>query len=169
MYNRFSELCTEETGPHDKYQLITSCVEEVALNSFPRRKKNLSTQRSLSALESITQAREEFHMQNNNFLLSPTEIAKAKVDKARNNLQTAYDTATSELPQENIDNISSLHASKQHSAAWKTINEITGRKDKPSTFVKGGSAEMHKEDWLRHFNKLLEKPSKLLLIYQKPK
>ena len=161
VYNRFSELCTEETGPHDKYQRFTSCVEEVALNSLRRRKKNLSTQRSLSALESITKERELFHVKKNNFLLSPTEIAKAKVDKARNNLQTAYGTVTAEILQENINNISSLHACKQRFSAWKTINELTARKDKPSTVVNGGSTEKRKEGWLSHFKKLLGEAPKV--------
>ena len=42
----------------------------------------------------------------------------------------------------------------------QSVNEITGRKDKPTVTVQGGSAEKRNEGWLHHFKKLLgEAPS----------
>ena len=79
----------------------------------------------------------------------------AKLKQARTNLQDAYDNATVDFIQGKIDQISHLHVSKQHSAAWKAINEITGRKDRPSITTKGGSTKKRKDNWLDHFKKLL--------------
>ena len=105
VFKSFSEISTKNSEPRAKYQVIASCVEEVALNTLTKLKKNKITQKSLSALDTIIKAREVFQKQINNYLLSPTEIANTKVDKARNNLQTAYDIATSEILQEKIKNI----------------------------------------------------------------
>ena len=54
-----------------------------------------------------------------------------------------------------INSISSIHVSRQHSAACKVINELTGRKDHPSIQLKGGSPEKRREHWLNHFKSLL--------------
>ena len=58
-----------------------------------------------------------------------------------------------------MDQISRQHTSNQPAAAWKTINELTGRKHKHSIKLKGGSPENRKENWISHFRSLLgEKP-----------
>eukprot|EP00111_Clytia_hemisphaerica_P013463 TCONS_00039544-protein len=54
-----------------------------------------------------------------------------------------------------INSISILHVSHQHSAAWKTINDLTCRKDHPSIQLKGGSPDKRRENWLNHFKTLL--------------
>ena len=157
--NRFSELCPEDSNPHDKYQLLTKCVEEVAIKSLPKKRKR--KEKSLSALDSIEKARRELENANNLHTQSPTALTKEKVEETRKKLQDAYDIATAEHLQEQINNLTSLHSSHQHSAAWKTINAITGRKDKPTVTVQGGSAEKRKEGWLKHFKNLLGEAPKV--------
>jgi exonuclease III len=159
VHNRFSELCPVEATPHEKYQLLSECVQEVALASLPKKKKRKA--KSLSTEEAITKAREELLEANNQHSQNPTKTTEAKVKSVRMKLQTAYDTATAEELQEQINHLSSLHTTQQHSAAWKAVNEITGRKDKPTVTVQGGSAEKRNEGWLNHFKKLLGEAPKV--------
>ncbi|KAI8478071.1 hypothetical protein Bbelb_441920, partial [Branchiostoma belcheri] len=79
----------------------------------------------------------------------------ALVATAQKHLDDAYAKAEAEVIQEKIDRIAHLHVTKQHDAAWKTINELTGRKSKPTVKLKGGSPEERKDNWLAHFKSLL--------------
>ena len=90
---------------------------------MPKRKKRKV--KSLSTQDSINKARDELLEANNLHTQSSTAMTKEKVRTARTRLQTAYDIATAE----------------EHSAAWKAMNEITGRKDKPTVTVQGGTAD----------------------------
>ena len=54
-------------------------------------------------------------------------------------------------------NISNLRISKQHSAAWKTINDLSGKGSNPPTIIKGGN------------NNLLGKPTTLPSVDTLPK
>ena len=158
VHNRFSELCAEGSEPLENYHLLTQCVEEVAVSTLPKRVKRKV--KSLSSLEAINKAREELQAANNRNTDSPSASTKEAVKKARDKLQAAYDTATAEELQEQINNLTALHTSHKHAAVWKSVNEITGRKDKPTVTVQGGSAEKRNEGWLHHFKKLLgEAPS----------
>ena len=159
MHNRFSELCPAEASPNEKYKLLSECVEEIAVNTLPKRKKRKA--KSLSAQESINKAREELLEANSRHAQNPTARTKETAKRARTKLQTAYDIATAEELQEQINHLSSLHISHQHSAAWKAVNEITGRKDKPTVTVQGGSAEKRNEGWLKHFKELLGEAPKV--------
>ena len=132
---------------------MATCVEEVALKTLPKKQK--SKPKQLSTHNAVIKARSELKTASNNLENSASDTNKDRVKKAKNNLQIAYDTATAEYIQGQINNISNKHYSQKHSAAWKTINEITGRKDKPTVIVKGGTAEKRKEGWLNHFKKLL--------------
>jgi hypothetical protein len=153
VHNRFTELCPAESTPNEKYKLLSECAEEVAVNTLPKRKKRKF--KSLSTQISINKAREELLNANNLHTQSPSETTQEKVRTARTRLQTAYDIATAEELQEQINNLTSLHTTQQHSAAWKAVNEITGRKEKPTVTVQGGTAEKRNEGWLKHFKNLL--------------
>ena len=59
-----------------------------------------------------------------------------------------------EFIQGKIDRISRQHVSKQHATAWENINNLTGRKRKPSIRIKGSSAAERKNSWLNHFQNL---------------
>ena len=65
-------------------------------------------------------------------------------------MDDAYLNAEAMFIQGKIDAISNFHISHQHSAAWKIINELSGRKDHPSIQLKGGSPEKRRENWLNH-------------------
>ena len=83
------------------------------------------------------------------------------ITKAQNKLDEAYATAEADYIQGKINKIACLHTAKQHAASWKVINELSGRKEKPSIRIKGGSAAKRKSNWLLHFKSLLGNPPKL--------
>ena len=71
-------------------------------------------------------------------------------------MDEAYANAETEYIQGKIDRISHQHINKQHTTAWETINDLTGRKSKPSIRVKLRSwATEKKSSWFTHFQKLL--------------
>ena len=100
-----------------------------------------------STQDKINKARDKLHLANTAYTNQPTAEAKVSVQKARETLQTAYDIATAEELQEKINKVSVLHTTHQHSTAWKKIDKITGRKDKPMLTVPGGTAQKRKEGW----------------------
>jgi exonuclease III len=153
VFNRFSELCSDDASPTDKHNLVTTCVEEVATSTLPQKTK--TGFKGISSHDSVKTAHSELANANQKYENSPLNRNRDIVRKARKNLQDAYDNATADFIQGKINNITHLHTSQQHSAAWRTINEITGRKDNPTATIKGGSQEKRKEEWLNHFKKLL--------------
>ena len=62
-----------------------------------------------------------------------------------------YAQAEAERMEKKIDQISA----NQHAVAWSIINDLAGRKGRPSIRIKGGSAEKRQENWLSHFQSLL--------------
>ena len=89
----------------------------------------------------------------------PSKTALKNIGRAQIQLDEAYANAETEFIQGKINNISQQYSAHQHATAWSTINELTGRKAKPSIRLKGGSSVKRKDNWLSHFKSLLgEKP-----------
>ena len=136
------------------YNLLTSCIEEVALETLPKRPKR--GVKPLNSLESVKEARLELQAANNEQKKeAPITDLRRKVEAARRKLADAYDSATADHIQRKIDSIAQLHTTCQHSAAWKVVHELTGRKQGTSITIKGGSDVKRKENWFVHFNNLL--------------
>ena len=76
-------------------------------------------------------------------------------------LDNAYSDAEVAFINGKINELSYLHINHQHSAAWKTVNELSGKGCKPPTTLKGGCREKRLENWLSHFKNLLGKPATL--------
>ena len=83
------------------------------------------------------------------------------LETAKKSLDTAYVDAQVDFVNGKIDELNNFHINQQHSAAWKTINELSGKGSKPSPTIKGGSWEKRLENWLSHFKNLLGKPAKI--------
>ena len=76
-----------------------------------------------------------------NYHSNPSPINKGKLVAARKALDDAYIDAQVAYLNEKIDNLSNLHINQQHSSAWKTINELSGRGSNPTPTIKGGNRE----------------------------
>lgn len=68
--------------------------------------------------------------------------------KAQAQLDEAYINAEAECIEKKLDRVGNLSSSIKHAAAWPFINNLTGRKSKPSICIKGESAEKWKESWV---------------------
>ena len=79
------------------------------------------------------------------------------LETAKKSLDKAYVDAQVDFVNGKIDELTNFHINQQHSAAWKTINELSGKGSKPSPTIKGGSREKRLENWLSHFKNFLGK------------
>ena len=121
-------------------------------------KKTKRKRKQLSENDLVIAARNEYDKAKAKHLSRATRRTSKRLAEAQKHLDEAYLTAEASFIQGKIDSISHLHLSNQHSAAWKTINELSGRKDHPSIQLKGGSPEKRKDNWLTHFKSLQGDP-----------
>ena len=68
---------------------------------------------------------------------NPSKNKKKALELAKKNLDKSYLNAEVDFINGKIADISSLHISKKHHAAWKTIGEISGKRSKPTIRIKG--------------------------------
>ena len=150
--NRFDALSQPSKDSETIYNNLIVCTEEVALSTL---KKKKVTQSPLSAHTLVKCARKAVYAAKKLNEDKPSKMALKNIGKAQKQLDEAYASADTEYIQGKINNISRQHTAHQHATAWSTINELTGRKSKPSIRLKGGSAERRKDNWLSHFTSLL--------------
>ena len=153
MKNRFDLLSQPDDDLEKKYQSLIEANEQVSLSLLPKKQK--VKKKHLFENVTVSEARKalvEAKLKHNR---RPTRKTSKDLSVAQKTLDDAYLTAETMLIQGKINSISNLHISHNHSAAWKIINELTGRKDHPSIQLKGGSPEKRREHWLNHFKSLL--------------
>ena len=63
------------------------------------------------------------------------------LETAKKSLDKAYVDAEVDFVNGKIEELNNFHINQQHSAVWKTINELSGKGSKPSPTIKGGSRE----------------------------
>ena len=157
VHNRFEELSKPGDDIDTQYQNIITATEEVALHSLPKQKKTKLS--PISSHSIVNKARENVQAAVRKYQNDQSEFSRKAITKAQRELDEAYLTAETEFIQGKISQLERESITKQHASAWKTINEITGRKSKPSITIKGGSQEKRKENWLAHFRNLLGNPA----------
>ena len=131
-------------------------VSQSLLPKKPKRSKN-----TINSEEKVSIARENLKKISLEYHSTPSISNKDKLAVAKKSLDDAYIDAQVAYINGKIDDLSNLHLNQQHSAAWNTINELSGKGSKPSTTIKGGSREKRLENWLSHFKNLLGKPATL--------
>ena len=158
VFNRFSELSNSTDTIQDNYDTLVKATEEVAPSTLPKKVRvkheHLSKHKQVkSAREAVNKAASKHHSTS-----SPGSLKELK--RSHKLLDTAYVHAQIEHIQGKIDEIAMLHISKQHTAAWNTINELTGRKSKPNIKIKGSSQRdrIGIDKWQSHFKNLLGEP-----------
>jgi exonuclease III len=156
--NRFEALSNPSDNIEVRYSNLILSSEEIALSTLPKKEKIAKT--SFYEVECVRVAREKLKAAKQKYERRPTRNLQRETTQAQVNLDEAYSTANATYIQEEIDKISGLHTAKQHAAAWKTINNLSGRKEKPLIRLKGGTEELRKANWLDHFKKLLGEPPK---------
>ncbi|KAI8498644.1 hypothetical protein Bbelb_238460 [Branchiostoma belcheri] len=152
-------LCDDDA--ETTYNNLVKSTEEVSLSTLPKRKKGKTT--PIISHKLVSSARKKVKEAASRHEKRPTRLTLKNVNKAQKQLDEAYVTAQAEFIQGKVDKLSLLHSTRQYEAAWKTINEISGRKAKPTSKIKGGSQEKRKANWLSHFQSLLGEPPKVPL------
>ena len=151
--NCFDVLAKPDDDVETSYNNLISATQEIALEKLPKKKKQKEKPLSNHAL--INVARKAVREAAAKHELNPTRSSLRKLTKAQAQLDEAYVNAEAERIEKKLDQIGNLSSSNQHTAAWPTINDLAGRKSKPSIRIKGESAEKRKESWLSYFLNLL--------------
>ena len=151
--NRFDALAKPDDDVETSYNNLISATQEIALEKLPKMKKQKEKPLSNHAL--INVARKAVREAAAKHELNPMRSSLRKLTKAQAQLDEAYVNAEAERIEKKLDQIGNLSSSNQHTAAWPTINDLAGRKSKPSIRIKGEFAEKRKESWLSYFLNLL--------------
>lgn len=152
--NRFDVLSTPEDDIETAYNNMIISTQEVALATLPRKKKEKPT--PLSAHAMVKKARAKLQATRALHQHRSTRSSLKSTNSAQKELDAAYASADAERIKDKINKISTQHdPHNQHITAWDIINELTGRKSKPSVRIKGGTADQRKDAWLSHFRNLL--------------
>ena len=150
--NRFDALAKPDDDVETSYNNLISATQEIALEKLPKKKQK---EKPLSNHALINVARKAVREAAAKHELNPTRSSLRKLTKAQAQLDEAYVNAEVERIEKKLDQIGNLSSSNQHTAAWPTINDLAGRKSKPSIRIKGESAEKRKKSWLSYFLNLL--------------
>ena len=164
VHNRFQVLSSNDNANEVDdidalYTKIQTASEEIALSSLPKRQKHKHT--PINSADIVVTAREKLKRVSSEYHTMPTRSRKKSLESAKKALDNAYLDAEADYIKGKIADISDLHINQKHSAAWKTINDITGRKTKPVVVTKGGSKQARINIWLSHFKNLLGNPPPL--------
>uniref|UniRef100_A0A1I8HIG2 Reverse transcriptase domain-containing protein n=1 Tax=Macrostomum lignano TaxID=282301 RepID=A0A1I8HIG2_9PLAT len=78
---------------------------------------------------------------------------------ARDNLQATYAQRTELFIEEAVQEIQAATDNCRHTAAWRAINRLTGRRPRPTTVVGAESIEQRKSLLVDHYRQVLNAPS----------
>ena len=159
VFNRFQELNQsfteaplEPTNIDVIYGNLMKANAEVALSTLPKKRKS---QRKPASLDSkVVDAREKLRQVSSTYHCNPSMHNKKKIEEAKKSLDLVYIEVEEAYIKGEIASISHLHINQQHSAAWKTINQLAGKGTQPPSLVKGGSREQRLANWHSHFKHL---------------
>ena len=156
VFNRFQELNQSFTeAPLEP----TNIDVIVALSTLPKKHKS---QRKPASLDSkVVGARGKLRQASLAYHCNPSMHKKKEIEEAKKSLDLVYIEVEEPYIKGEIASISHLHLNQQHSAAWKTINQLAGKGSQAPPSVKGGSREQRHANWHSHFKHLLGSPASL--------
>ena len=129
VFNRFQELSSSSHLGSDNidsiYNNLIVANEEVALSTLPKKIK--SRKNLISAEESVSSARENLREIASNYHSNPSRTNKVKLAACKRALDNAYSDTEVAFINGKINELSYLHINHQHSAVWKTVNELSGK------------------------------------------
>ena len=161
--NRFDTLTQESDDMENLYQQLTQATQDVAISSLPKKKRLKNSVIDSSIM--VKDARLEVEKASKRCEAQPTRRALKALTTAQKELDDAYLSAEAAYISGEISHLSSLHHDRRHAASWKVINKLTGRKEIPTSKLRGGSTETRKSLWFRHFSELLGQELSTSSIY----
>ena len=93
---------------------------------------------------------------------NPNVTNLKKVKQAKKDLRLSYEQEQAAYVQSKIDEIKSAADNKQSALAWKTVNEISGRKKTTKAKIKANDQAERVSKWKDHFQNLLGNPPNVL-------
>ena len=112
----------------------------------------------MSSNPQVLAARQAALAAQSQFQESNSEEDQAARVTARKNLYAVYEKVREEELEQKIKDIESSHGAQKYGEAWKTVNDITGRRRGKEGQVEGSSPEERVNTWFAHFKNLLGKP-----------
>lgn len=152
--NRYQVLESDDNGT--RYEKFVEANKEAMKECLPERRRRKTALRSSEP--SVVAARHEAEKAQLQMEADQSDRSKDSWKQALNNLYAAYDRVKEQELEGHIRNIESTHGAQKYGEAWKTVNEITGRKRSKEGQVAGCSPEERVSTWFTHFKKLLGKP-----------
>ena len=156
--NRFSILQeSQESVTADKsYKSFETACREAAAAVIPQ--KTRVKKRKPWENDNIGKERQHLHQAQQVKDSSPTTENINRFKEAQISLKEAYKLEKTNYLERKISQIRTSATNKQSAEAWKTINEITGRKSSNCSRLKANDQEERIELWKNHFEDLLGKP-----------
>ena len=124
------------------------------MTQAPKRKRqsqNLDP-RVVKAREEVEEAYKKYSEAKDNEILLAEYKAKKEV------LYGAYAQIQQEELTKKVEEVEEANASSNHGAAWKLINDITGKSSTQSSKLKASSSEERVKLWHKYFKNLLGNP-----------
>ena len=153
--NRYNvlQLENENKSADSAYQNFVKAHDETAQILIPKKEKR--KQKAPWENDIIHEKRRELSKLARIKNTSATRHNVKMHRKAQMELESAYITEQQKYIQSQIDQIKNASENKQSSLAWKTVNEITGRKRATKAKIKASSQEERLSKWKNHFKSLL--------------
>ena len=127
--------------------------EQVALATLPKKPK--SKKKPTHSETNVVEDRNHRKDISSIYHAHPSRANKNKLSAAKKSLDLVYVDAEITYVNEKINDISNLHINRQHSAAWKTINDLSCKGSNTPTTIKGGNQQKRLENWMSHFHNRL--------------
>ena len=148
---------SQESITADKsYKCFETACREAAAAVIPQ--KTRVKKRKPWENDSICKERQQLHQAQQVKDSSPSTENINRFKEAQISLKEAYKLEKTNYIERKISQIRTSATNKQSAEAWKTINEITGRKSSNCSRLKANDQEERIELWKNHFEDLLAKP-----------
>ena len=158
--NRFSLLLEQDpeetydpTAEYDKFMDAVQGANKKLLKHIPRRQRNNPSNdaRVSDSRRNLFKAKDSYHS-------DPSEETRDLVRECKEALADSYRVVEEEALSRKIELSENAADRCKNKESWALINDITGRKNKSSSLIDGGSAEGRLKSWQDHFTKLLGQP-----------
>ena len=159
VHNKFQLLSSSNDVELDTIDDIYSNLSTATVNTATAvlPKKKAAAKSTPSRTHIVYEARGKLKSASLVYHAKPSILKKVALITAKKNLDNSYIESEADYINGKIAEIEHLHITKQHSAAWKTISEISGKSSKPPIRLKGGCSASRLSNWTDHFKNLLGK------------
>ena len=152
--NRYEIL--EDDDNNTRFDKFVEANKESMVELIPKRPKKKSALRSSDPR--VVEARGKAEEAKMTWEALQSDDNRNAWKQALKNLYSVYDQVKEQELEECINKIEATHGEQQYGEAWKTVNDITGRKRSKEGQVSGSSPEERVTTWFTHFKKLLGEP-----------